>query len=112
MVSKQTTMELYRSRMYITHPEELLQPLSEKEKLIMSITPITMIPVESSTIAEWGHDATSNLLKVNFKGGAVYDYQNVTAEHFKQLNDAESKGKAFNALIKKDPTAFPYTRVS
>jgi KTSC domain-containing protein len=56
--------------------------------------------VESSMIASIGHEPLTNTLEVEFKGGTVHQYANVTAEEHKALVAAESIGKHFNANIK------------
>ena len=49
--------------------------------------------VESSQIAEIGHDGST--LAVKFKGGGVYHYPDVTAEQFEAFQKAGSHGKHF-----------------
>jgi hypothetical protein len=61
---------------------------------------MTMQPVESSNLAEVGHDPATNTLRVKFKNGNVYDFHNVTAEKHQALMDAESKGKHFMTHIR------------
>ena len=72
---------------------------------------IEMISVESSQISKMGHDPVSKVMRVEFHGGSVYEYQNVTAETFTQILEAPSIGKEFNFLIKKNAIAYPYQRV-
>ena len=74
---------------------------------------ITMIPVESSQIESMGHNGVS-LMHVTFKGKkpTTYSYSGVPPELFTQiLEDKESVGKAFNALIKSHPTTYPYAKL-
>ena len=73
---------------------------------------IEMTPVTSSQIRAIGHDAESQTLRVEFvRGGASYDYQNVTAEMHQNLMKAESVGSFFSQNIKANPTLFPYAKV-
>lgn len=70
-----------------------------------------LIPVDSSTIAAIGHDANHNVMTVQFKSGAVYEYQNVDAKVYGVILNAPSVGKAFDAEVKKQPGKCPYTKV-
>lgn len=64
-------------------------------------TAIPVVRVEhSSNIEAIGYDAGTKTLQVNFKNGGRYQYQNVTAEMWAALNEAESKGKYLNNQIK------------
>lgn len=71
-----------------------------------------MIPVSSSTISAMGHDEVSKTMKVEFKNGSVYQYQNVEGELFSSIVGAESVGKAFDAKIKKQAANHPFTKVA
>lgn len=51
---------------------------------------------------------TGSILSVEFNGGKVYDYQNVSKELLLELLTAESVGKAFNILIKAHPDKHPF----
>lgn len=63
-----------------------------------------MKKVDSSQIAEIGHDPDTNTLAIRFKGvggpGGLYHYPNVTAEKFKAFSAAKSLGKHFHTHIK------------
>lgn len=62
-----------------------------------ALKPIT----NSSQIAGAGYDAASRTLSLQFKHSAfVYHYQNVPPETAEAFDKAESRGKAFGALIK------------
>lgn len=73
---------------------------------------IPMIECESSQIAAFGYDATSQTLAVRFPGrgvkpGDVYHYAGVPAEVFADMQAAESKGKFFGSHIR---GRFDYTK--
>lgn len=72
---------------------------------------IKMQPVVSSNISAIGHDDITNVMHVQFTTGKVYSYQNVVADTFKQILEAESVGKAFNSLVKKFPLLYPFAQV-
>lgn len=56
-----------------------------------------MIPVESSNIASIGHE--NEVLKVQFRDGAEYQYEDVPAARHAELMASESKGKWLNEFI-------------
>lgn len=60
-----------------------------------------IIQVEnSSNIAGIGYDAEAKTLRVVFKGGATYEYENVPSDKWAAFQTAESKGKYLAAEIK------------
>ena len=61
---------------------------------------VKMVAVNSSNIAQIGHDAEWARLHVQFKNGATWVYQGVESETYEQMLKAESVGKFFNAVIK------------
>lgn len=62
---------------------------------------IALTPVESSNIEAIGYDASSETLRVQFKGsGNAYDYAGVPVELYRGLMQAESHGKYLIANIK------------
>ncbi|MCO7471707.1 MULTISPECIES: KTSC domain-containing protein [Stenotrophomonas] len=65
-------------------------------------------PVASSNIAAIGYDEPSQTLEVEFTGGAIYQYYNVTQMIFDQLMQASSKGQFLAYQIK---NSHPYSRV-
>lgn len=67
-----------------------------------------MIPVESSNIKEIGYDSTLETLRVMFKTGKSYDYQEVPDSVWQAFKSAPSKGKFFHANIR---SAYPGKRV-
>ena len=70
---------------------------------------IPMQHVDSSNIEAVGYDEDSSLLVIEFKSGAVYEYEAVPKEVYEELMDAESVGKTFNRLVK---TAYAFNKVS
>lgn len=62
----------------------------------------------SSNIASIGYDDASDVLEVEFKHGAVYQYYGVPQSLHENLMQQQSKGKFFNTYIK---NAYPYSRV-
>lgn len=63
------------------------------------------IPVESSNIKFIGHSYPRRMLEVGFNNGSVYRYKGVPNKVYKELLNAESKGKAFHYLIR---SKYPY----
>ena len=58
------------------------------------------IAVESSQIKSAGHNPETRTMEVEFKSGAVYLYNDVSAETFLIFMAAESKGRHFRDHIK------------
>lgn len=54
-----------------------------------------MIQLESSNIDKIGYDAERKALRVQFKSGGVYDYEDVEPDVFTAFAKAESPGKFF-----------------
>lgn len=81
---------------------------------------IALQDVESSQIHSIGHAPETNVLAVRFyrgwgenrKPGAIYHFQNVSADEFAALRDAESIGKHFNQVIKPFPSKYPFAKVA
>lgn len=65
--------------------------------------------VESSNLDEVKHEGTT--MSVRFKGGAEYEYQNVSQELFENVLGGSSIGRRFNELIKSNPELYPFRRV-
>lgn len=55
---------------------------------------------ESSTISRFGYDANNTVLAVEFKNGGVYEYFDVSAAVFEQMQAASSKGQFLSQNIK------------
>ena len=58
-------------------------------------------PVISSNIKSVGYDEDTETLEVEFKKGALYQYDSVPAEVHQSLMSAPSVGKYFSANVKK-----------
>lgn len=61
---------------------------------------IPMTAVESSQVAEIGHDPATNTLAVRYSRGGLYHYPNVTAARFADLQKAKSVGAFLGKHIK------------
>ncbi len=70
---------------------------------------MTRQPVTSTSLAAVGFDPGSNTLEVEFQNARVYRYGGVPQAVFESLKEAESKGRFFNANIRRH---YPYERVS
>lgn len=55
--------------------------------------------VTSSNIVSIGYDAESEVLEIEFHGGAVYQYDSVPTEEYEGLMDAGSHGTYFHQHI-------------
>ena len=56
--------------------------------------------VDSSMINKYVYNFATGTLKVEFTGGALYEYANVDPELYDNLCKADSIGKFFNEKIK------------
>ena len=62
---------------------------------------IELTPVEnSSAIMAQGYDKAQGVLRIQYKSGAVHDFQGVSAEDAAGLVSAESAGRYLNSVIK------------
>lgn len=57
-------------------------------------------PVSSSNILSVGHDPATKTLEVEFRGGAVHQYNGVSAKDHQDLVNAPSIGKHFHAHVR------------
>ena len=64
--------------------------------------------VTSSNIVSIGYDEPTKILEVEFKGGGVYQYEDVPQEVYFSLLNATSVGQYFNSNIR---TAYVVTKV-
>lgn len=84
---------------------------------IVSRPVITMDSVESSQIAEIGHDAATSTLAVRFKPnkfslkGSLYHFSNFTDEDFANFKGAKSPGGHFKDFIKPFQQKYPYEKM-
>lgn len=60
---------------------------------------IIEVDVESSNLVKAIYDTQSKNLKVTFKTGNIYEYEDVPWEVFTKFRMAESQGKYFSANI-------------
>lgn len=67
-----------------------------------------MIPVVSSNVESIGYDEGTQILRVKFLTGAIYEYKNVPLMEFEQLKDAPSVGSYLNRNIARN---YPYEKV-
>lgn len=70
-----------------------------------------MIPVQSSQIAEVGHDPAAALLHIRFRRGELYEYENVSAEEHAEMMSSSSVGAYFTSRIK-GSSAHPFRKVA
>lgn len=66
--------------------------------------------VESSFISMVGYEPENKNLTIEFKGGSLYSYSNVSRDVYMALMFAKSIGKAFHTIIK-DNMAFDYQKI-
>jgi hypothetical protein len=64
--------------------------------------------VDSTNLKKVGYDRKTKELEITFQNGRVYVYDDVPEEVFKELLDADSKGRYFNSEIRDD---YQYYRV-
>lgn len=69
---------------------------------------IEMIPVTSSNIESIGYDEGTQILRIRFLTGAVYEYKNVPIMEFEQLKNAPSVGSYLNRNIAR---GYPYEKI-
>lgn len=61
---------------------------------------MTRTQVQSSQLSEVGYDPETKKLEIQFKNGAVYEYDNVPQSTYDELMAAESVGAYFNKFVK------------
>lgn len=79
--------------------DEAKKPAAKKSK-----TPVPMVAVKSSNIAEIGYDGANETLYVKFTSGSTYAYVGVPEKRAMGLLNATSKGEYFADHIKNDYT--------
>lgn len=57
-------------------------------------------PVESSNIVSIGYDTTKATLEIEFKGGAVYQYDGIAPTVYEEIMLSSSPGKYFASAIR------------
>ena len=66
---------------------------------------MNLTPVESSHVDAVGHDPATNTMRVRFKGGRIYDYENVHEAHFEELLKSGSPGAHIRQKRQSDAVA-------
>lgn len=56
--------------------------------------------VSSSALSSVGYDEGSSTLELEFKSGSVYDYHGVPPDVYRELMEADSKGRFVSSNIK------------
>lgn len=74
----------------------------------MDKTALKRKEVTSSHIRSIGHSYPRRMLEVEFKDGSVYRYKGVKRKTFRELMDADSKGRAMHQLVRHQ---YPYKKV-
>lgn len=69
-----------------------------------------MKDIESGLIRRLGHDPVANVLRIEFKNGVTYDYQNFDSDHYGQLSQSDSKGKWYHANLRGNAD-HPYSKL-
>lgn len=70
---------------------------------------MTRTPVKSTQLKSVGHDPATNKLHIEFKSGAVYEYDDVPVEEYAELMNAPSIGQHFSSRVK---YGFVYRKLS
>ena len=64
--------------------------------------------VASTTLSTIAYDGIRNLLQLEFRNGAVYQYFGVPVSEYEALLDSPSKGSCFNQAIR---GRYPFARI-
>jgi hypothetical protein len=56
--------------------------------------------VESTTMRSVGYNQTKQILEIEFQSGMIYQYLDIPPAIYKELLEAESKGRYFNSEIR------------
>jgi hypothetical protein len=70
---------------------------------------IRRAPIDSSAVASIGYDPRAKALDIEYAGGAVYRYYPVPDRVYRQLLQADSKGRFVNFRIR---DAYPFRRIA
>ena len=65
--------------------------------------------VNSSNIASAGHDPESNIMVIQFRNGATYQYLNIPEQTYQDMLNAPSIGQYFNSHIR---GKFEYNKIN
>jgi KTSC domain len=94
--------------------ENVIQPIANavENTAAARVGDIQMINVgPSSDIMAWGYDPIGFRIQIQFTNQRIYVYENISPMDFEMLSSAPSKGKAFWALIRRNPVGHPFTRI-
>ena len=80
------------------------------EKAFMLLQFAKWLSVVSSNVKDLWYDEAKQLMKVRFKSGGSYSYQNVPLYIYERIRDAESIGSEFYWLVREHPERYPYSR--
>jgi hypothetical protein len=84
----------------------IMSPVPKRERVAAStLPPIARRPVISSMMQSAGYDDAHAVLEIEFVTGTIYRYHAVPHRIWRELLEAESKGRYFDACIRdKYPT--------
>lgn len=88
--------------------QEVLTP--EQIKNIVDTTPL--IQIVSSNIKALGYNENLKILRVMFKNGSSYIYENVEPEIWENLKTSQSKGKALNESVVRHKDKYRFTKIN
>jgi len=76
-----------------------------------------MHTVKSSQVSAIGYEPETKKLRVRFKSFGqksepTYEYSSVSQGDYDAIRNAESVGREINQRLKKNPSAFPYRKLS
>ena len=67
---------------------------------IRDVIAFPLLKTESVVIDSFDYDADKKILKIKFKNGSVYKYNDVPESIYKELKETASAGQYFNARIR------------
>ena len=67
-----------------------------------------LLQITSSLISQIGYEPNEEVLIVQFKNGAYYQYDNVSEQMYQNMMDSSSIGKYFSSYIK---NTRPYKKI-
>ena len=79
--------------------------------ITLYLNEVDMYDVDSSTVKAVGYDRYTLTLYVQYHTGDIYRYQNVPADYWSALQNAESKGSWVHWFLKINADSFPYSQV-
>ena len=80
---------------------EVMQYMLQRTLDLEELTPVReWVKHDSSTLDESVYDDATSVLKIKFKNGGIYKYDNVPVDVYESLTTAASSGKFLNSAIK------------